>query len=77
MAILVLSPNIGMRGVYPEAMDWKIVLLTQISFWVSVSEERGLSEPIFQALSEPIFQSLFFKMKKIIKHCFENLTLAN
>ena len=34
-----------MRGVYPEAIDWNIALLTQILFWMSVSEERALSEP--------------------------------
>ena len=33
-----------MWGVYPEAIDWNIALLTQISFWVSVSEEKALSE---------------------------------
>ena len=32
-----------MWGVYPEAIDWNIALLTQISFWVSVSEEKTLS----------------------------------
>ena len=35
--------DIGMWGVYPEAIDWNIALLTQISFWVSVSEEKALS----------------------------------
>ena len=30
-----------MCGVYPEAIDWNIVLHTQISFWVSVSEEKA------------------------------------
>ena len=39
------TSNIGMWGVYPEAIDWSIALLTQISFWVSVSEEKELSEP--------------------------------
>ena len=34
-----------MWGVYTEAIDWNIALLTQISFWVSLSEERALSEP--------------------------------
>ena len=34
-----------MWGVYPEAIDWNIALLTQISFWVSVYEEKALSEP--------------------------------
>ena len=34
-----------MLGVYPEAIDWNIALHTQISFWVSVSEEKSLSEP--------------------------------
>ena len=34
-----------MCGVYPEAIDWKIVPRTSISFWVSVSEEKTLSEP--------------------------------
>ena len=37
--------NVGMCGVYPEAMDWNIALRTQFSFWVSVSEEKALSEP--------------------------------
>ena len=34
----------GMRGVYPEPIDWSIALRTQISFWVSVSEEKALSD---------------------------------
>ena len=37
--------TIGMLGVYPEAIDWTIVVRTQISFWVSVSEVKALSEP--------------------------------
>ena len=37
--------NVGMCGAYPEAMDWNIALRTQFSFWVSVSEEKALSEP--------------------------------
>ena len=32
--------NIGMWGVCPEAIDWNIVLHTQILFWMSVSEVR-------------------------------------
>ena len=35
---------VGVWGVYPEAMDWNIALRTQISFWVSLSEEKVLSE---------------------------------
>ena len=35
----------GMWGVYLEAIDRNIALLTWISFWVSVSEEKALSEP--------------------------------
>ena len=34
-----------MWGVYSEAIDWNIALLTQISFWVIVFEEKALSEP--------------------------------
>ena len=34
-----------MWGVHTEAIDWSIALLTQISFWVSVSEEKELSKP--------------------------------
>ena len=37
--------NVGMRGVYPEAMDLNIALHTQISFGVSVYQEKALSEP--------------------------------
>ena len=36
---------VGVWSVYPEAIDWNIALRTQISFWVSVSEEKALSEP--------------------------------
>ena len=36
---------VGVWGVYPETIDWNIALRTQISFWVSVSEEKALSEP--------------------------------
>ena len=39
------TSNICMWGVYPEAIDWNIVVHTQISFWVSVCEEKALSEP--------------------------------
>ena len=39
------TSNIGMWGVNLEAMDWNNVLPTQISFLVSVSEEKALSEP--------------------------------
>ena len=47
-----------MWGVHPEAIDWNIALLTQISFWVSVSEERALSEP--KTLQNgPIYLSAF------------------
>ena len=41
----IKNSNIGIWGVHPEAIDWNIVLRTQISFWVSVSEEKALSEP--------------------------------
>ena len=34
------TSNVCIWGVYPEAMDWNIELRTQISFWVSVSEEE-------------------------------------
>ena len=34
-----------MLGVFPEAMDWNFALCTQISFWVSISEDKALSEP--------------------------------
>ena len=34
-----------MLGVYPEAIDWNIALLTQISFLVTVYEEKALPEP--------------------------------
>ena len=33
--------NIGMWGVYPEAIDWNIAPLTRISFCVSVSKEKN------------------------------------
>ena len=39
------TSNVGMWDVYPEALDCKIALCSQISFWVSVSEEKALSEP--------------------------------
>ena len=32
------TSNVGMWGVYPEAIDWNIALRTQISFWASISE---------------------------------------
>ena len=32
------TSNVGMWGVYPEAIDWNIALHTQISFWASISE---------------------------------------
>ena len=34
------TSNIGMWGVYPEAIDWNIALLTWISFCVSESKEK-------------------------------------
>ena len=34
------TSNLGIWGVYPEAIDWNIALCTQILFWVSVSEEK-------------------------------------
>ena len=47
-----------MWGVNPEAIDWNIALPTQISFWVSVSEEKALSEP--KTLQNgPIYLSVF------------------
>ena len=39
------TSNVGMWGVYPEAIDWNIALHTQISFWLIVSKEKTLSEP--------------------------------
>ena len=36
------TSNIGMWGVYPEAIDWNIALLTQISFWVSETEGNSV-----------------------------------
>ena len=47
-----------MWGVYPEAMDWTIALLTRISFCVSVSKEKTLSEPK-NLQNGPICLSLF------------------
>ena len=35
------NSNIGMWGVYSEAMDWNIALHAQISFWISVAEEKN------------------------------------
>ena len=34
------TSNVGMLGVYPEAIDCNIAVHTQILFWVSVSEVR-------------------------------------
>ena len=34
------TSNIDMLGVYPEAIDWNIALLTRILFCVSVSKEK-------------------------------------
>ena len=31
--VLQKTSNVGMRGVYPEVIDWNIVLRTPISFW--------------------------------------------
>ena len=32
------NSNIGMWGVYSEAIDWNIMLRTKISFWTRISE---------------------------------------
>jgi hypothetical protein len=47
-----------MWGVYPEAIDCNIALLTQILFCVSVSEEKALSEPK-NLQNGPIYLSVF------------------
>ena len=47
-----------MWGVYPEAIDCNIALLTQISFCVGVSEEKALSEPK-NLQNGPIYLSVF------------------
>jgi hypothetical protein len=53
------TSNIGMWDVYPEAVDWNIALLTQISFCVSVSKEKKtLSEPK-NLQNGPIYFSVF------------------
>ena len=54
----IITSNIGMLGVYPEAIDCNIVLLTQISFCVSVSEEKALSESK-NLQNGPIYLSVF------------------
>ena len=35
---IIKTSNIGMWGVYPEAIDLNIVLRTRISFWATISE---------------------------------------
>ena len=35
---LSITLTVGLWGVYPEAIDWNIVLRTQISFMASISE---------------------------------------
>ena len=54
----IKTSNIGIRGVFPEAIYCNIALLTQISFCVSVSKEKALSEPK-NLQNGPIYLSVF------------------
>ena len=52
------TSNVGIWGVYPEAIDCNIVMHTWTLFLVSVSEEKALSEPKTYKI-DPISLSVF------------------